>query len=85
MLVETGVDKSIAKAAQTSHIPAVLLAWLTAVAIHFATGSATVTTVTAAGLMAPFPITWVGGAAPSLVVLAIGAGTLFFSLNDAAI
>ncbi|WP_307813981.1 gluconate:H+ symporter [Streptomyces sp. N35] len=84
MLVETGVGESIAKAAQASHIPAVLLAWLTAVAIRFATGSATVATVTAAGIMAPV-LAQVGGADPSLVVLAIGAGSLFFSLNDAGI
>jgi GntP family gluconate:H+ symporter len=54
-----------------------------AVLIRLATGSATVATVTAAGIVAPLA----AGLAPaqlSLVVLAVGAGSLFFShVNDA--
>jgi len=53
------------------------------VLIRLATGSATVATVTAAGIVAPLAT----GLAPtqlSLVVLAVGAGSLFFShVNDA--
>lgn len=84
VLVESGVGGSIAKAVQATDISAVLLAWLTAAAIRFATGSATVATVTAAGIMAPV-LARTGDADPVLVVLAIGAGSLFFSLNDAGI
>jgi GntP family gluconate:H+ symporter len=53
------------------------------VLIRLATGSATVATVTASGILAPL----VGTLSPShtaLLVLAIGAGSLFFShVNDA--
>jgi GntP family gluconate:H+ symporter len=54
-----------------------------AVLIRLATGSATVATVTASGLMHEL----VGGMSPvqvALVVLAVGSGSLFFShVNDA--
>ncbi|MGO7984051.1 hypothetical protein ACC691_40120, partial [Rhizobium johnstonii] len=51
--------------------------------IRLATGSATVATVTAAGIVAPLASGLSMGQL-SLVVLAIGAGSLFFShVNDA--
>lgn len=54
------------------------LAWVVAVLVRVATGSATVATVTAAGLMtsvaATLPATDV-----ALMVLAIGSGSLFLS------
>ena len=57
--------------------------WLVAVLIRLATGSATVATVTASGIMVPLAT----GMSPThlaLLVLAIGAGSVFFShLNDA--
>jgi GntP family gluconate:H+ symporter len=60
-----------------------LLAWLVAVLIRLATGSATVATVTTAGLLAPLTDTLSTGET-SLMVLAIGAGSVFFShVNDA--
>jgi GntP family gluconate:H+ symporter len=59
------------------------LAWLVAVLIRLATGSATVATVTAAGILAPLTGALDTGET-SLLVLAIGAGSLFFShVNDA--
>ncbi|QBJ95880.1 hypothetical protein ERC79_07775 [Rhodococcus sp. ABRD24] len=84
MLLDTGVGDAIGKAAESSQMSPLLLAWLTAVAIRFATGSATVATVTAAGIMVPV-MAQVQGTEPALVVLAIGAGSLFFSFNDAGI
>ena len=60
-----------------------VVAWLVAVLIRLATGSATVATVTASGIMAPLAE---GLSTPevSLLVLAIGAGSVFFShVNDA--
>jgi gluconate:H+ symporter, GntP family len=64
-------------------MPDLVLGWLLAVLIRLATGSATVATTAAAGIMAPM----VAGAAPveaSLIALAVGAGSLFFShVNDA--
>jgi GntP family gluconate:H+ symporter len=60
-----------------------LLAWLVAVLIRVATGSATVATITAAGIMAPIAGD-LGSTEVSLLVLAIGAGSVFFShVNDA--
>ena len=50
--------------------------------IRLATGSATVATVTAAGIVAPSPN--LRPTQLALVVLAVGAGSLFFShVNDA--
>ena len=83
MLVQTGIADSIGKAAHGSHLSLLLLAWLVAVAIRLATGSATVATVTAAGIIAPVAATSPHVSAP-LLALAIGSGSLFFShVNDA--
>ena len=83
MLVETGIANSIGKAANGSHVSLLLLAWLVAVAIRLATGSATVATVTAAGIIAPIAASSPHVSAP-LLALAIGSGSLFFShVNDA--
>jgi GntP family gluconate:H+ symporter len=61
----------------------VLLAWLVAVLIRLVTGSATVATVTASGILAPLAANLSTGET-SLPVLAIGVGSLFFShVNDA--
>jgi GntP family gluconate:H+ symporter len=82
-LVDTGVGKVVATWVQGSGLSVLLLAWLVAVLIRLATGSATVATVTASGILAPLA----SGMAPahvSLLVLAIGAGSVFFShVNDA--
>ena len=60
-----------------------IVGWLIAVLIRLATGSATVATVTASGILAPLVGT-LDPAQTSLLVLAIGAGSLFFShVNDA--
>jgi GntP family gluconate:H+ symporter len=78
-LVDLGLGASMARAAESWHLAPLLLGWGTAVMIRLATGSATVATVTAAGLMAG-----TGGVDTSLLALAIGAGSLFFShVNDA--
>jgi len=82
-LVDGGASTAIAKLATDVGLSALLLGWLVAVLIRLATGSATVATVTAGGIIAPLAA---GLTQPSLalVVLAIGAGSLFFShVNDA--
>jgi GntP family gluconate:H+ symporter len=82
-LVDGGTGTAIAKIALAAGLSTLLLGWIVAVLIRLATGSATVATVTAAGIVAPLA----AGLAPtqlSLVVLAVGAGSLFFShVNDA--
>lgn len=82
-LVDSGIAKVIADAVADSSISPLILAWLVAVMIRLATGSATVATVTASGILAPLTST-LSTDQTSLLVLAIGAGSLFFShVNDA--
>ncbi|MFJ5556484.1 gluconate:H+ symporter [Streptomyces sp. NPDC093250] len=82
-LIDTGVGQMVLDISKDWSIPALLLAWLIAVAIRLATGSATVATVSAAGLVAPLAAD-MSTTHAALLVLAIGAGSLFFShVNDA--
>ncbi|MCX2734151.1 gluconate:H+ symporter [Saccharopolyspora sp. NFXS83] len=82
-LVNSGVNTMITDVAAGAHLSPLLLAWLIAVGIRVATGSATVATISAAGMVAPL----VAGLDPvhgALVALAIGSGSLFLShVNDA--
>ncbi len=83
VLSDSGVAQVIADAAKGSHISVLLLGWLIAVGIRLATGSATVATVTAAGIVAPLGQT-LDKPHLALLVLAVGSGSLFFShVNDA--
>jgi GntP family gluconate:H+ symporter len=82
-LIESGVGATIAKAAHGSSMSPLLLAWLVAATIRVATGSATVATVSASGIIAPI-VPSLDHASPALLTLAIGAGSLFLShVNDA--
>jgi GntP family gluconate:H+ symporter len=82
-LTDSGVANVIADAAKGSHLSVLFLGWLVAVGIRLATGSATVATVTAAGIVGPLGQS-LSTTHLSLLVLAIGAGSLFFShVNDA--
>ncbi|MFF4232172.1 gluconate:H+ symporter [Streptomyces sp. NPDC001820] len=82
-LIDVGVGQMILDLSKNWAIPTLLLAWLIAVAIRLATGSATVATISAAGLVAPLAADMSTSHA-ALLVLAIGAGSLFFShVNDA--
>ena len=82
-LVASGVADLIAGAATGAHLNPLLLGWLVAVGIRLATGSATVATITASGIVAPLA----GDLSQThlaLVVLAVGAGSVIFSfVNDA--
>jgi GntP family gluconate:H+ symporter len=82
-LIDAGVGAAVGRAAQNVGISPLILGWLVAVGIRIATGSATVATITAAGIVAPLAA---GMTRPhvALLVLAIGSGSLFFShVNDA--
>jgi GntP family gluconate:H+ symporter len=82
-LSDSGVADVIAHYAKDSHLSVLLLGWLVAVGIRLATGSATVATVTAAGIVGPLGAD-LTDTHLALLVLAIGAGSLFFShVNDA--
>ena len=82
-LVDSGIGDVIANSITESAMDPLIAGWLVAVLIRLATGSATVATVTASGIMVPLAT----GMSPThlaLLVLAIGAGSVFFShLNDA--
>ncbi|KAA0081673.1 gluconate transporter [Mycolicibacterium sp. P9-64] len=83
VLVDSGIGTLLARWAEGANFSVILLAWILAVLIRLATGSATVATITASslilGLVEGMPSSQV-----SLVVLAVGAGSLFFShVNDA--
>lgn len=82
-LVDVGIGEMILDLSKTWSVPALLLGWLIAVCIRLATGSATVATISAAGLVAPLASD-MNTAQSALLVLAVGAGSLFFShVNDA--
>jgi GntP family gluconate:H+ symporter len=83
VLVDGGTGTAIAKIAIATGLTAIALGWVVAALIRLATGSATVATVTAAGIVAPLA-TQLSPVHLALLVLAIGAGSLIFShVNDA--
>lgn len=82
-LIDVGVGNAVSEWSGKWHISALLLGWLIAVLIRLATGSATVATITAAGIVSPLAAN-MSSTHAALLVLAIGAGSLFLShVNDA--
>jgi GntP family gluconate:H+ symporter len=82
-LVDAGVGNVIKDWATGVNLSVLLLGWLVAVLIRLGTGSATVATITAAGIVGPLASTLTTSHL-ALLVLAIGCGSLFFShVNDA--
>lgn len=83
VLVDTGIGTQLAEWAKGANVSVILLAWVLAVLIRLATGSATVATITASSLMLGL-VEGMSTGEVSLIVLAVGAGSLFFShVNDA--
>jgi GntP family gluconate:H+ symporter len=83
MLVTSGVGDVIGHMAVNAQINPILLAWLVAAVIRVATGSATVATITGAGIVVPV-VGMIPGVNRELLVLATGAGSLILShVNDA--
>lgn len=83
VLVDTGIGTVLADWARGADVSVLLLAWVLAALIRLATGSATIATITAATLMHDI-VVGLPTAEVSLVVLAVGAGSVFFShVNDA--
>lgn len=81
VLVAAGLADFLAHMAAQGGISAIPMAWAVAVCIRLATGSATVATITSAGIMPG--VVAATGASPEWSVLAIGAGSIFFShVND---
>jgi Gnt-I system high-affinity gluconate transporter len=83
VLLQSGVNAELGKVLQGLPLDPLLLAWFVTVVIRVCVGSATVAGLTAAGILGP--VVAGGGVDPNLMVLAIGAGSLFGShVNDAA-
>jgi len=81
VLADSPVDEYIKEKANNISLNPLILAWGIAAIIRFAIGSATVATMTAAGIM--LPIISSTGVSPELMVLATGSGSLMFShFND---
>ena len=84
VLQQSGVGEAIANLMSTSGLPPILLAFLIATMVRVAQGSATVSMVTAAGLVAP-AIQQQGLSAPAvgLIAIAIASGaTVLSHVND---
>ena len=84
VLVETGVGEALADLMAASSLPGVLLAFVIAAAVRISQGSATVSMVTAAGLMAPV-IEAGAYSAPQIgaLTIAIASGaTVLSHVND---
>ncbi|WP_030830848.1 GntP family permease [Streptomyces hygroscopicus] len=75
VLQDSGIGDAIASAAEGAHINLILLGWLIALLLSLTTGSATVGIVSATGIVAPL-IGDGGGLEASLLVVAIGAGSI---------
>ncbi len=83
ILVDSGVSAEIASVLSNLTLPPLLLAWLVTAVLRLALGSATIAGLTAAGIV--YPLTLQNGVDPNLMVLSIGAGSLFCShVNDTA-
>lgn len=83
VLVDGGTGVAIGKIAVALSLSALVLGWIVAVLMRLATGSATVATVTASGIVAPLASD-LSSVHLALVVLAVGAGSVIFSfVNDA--
>jgi Gnt-I system low-affinity gluconate transporter len=84
VLVATGVGTAVADWMATSRLPLVALAFLIAAVVRVAQGSATVSMVTAAGLMAPIlEATTTSAPQVAAIVIAIASGaTVLSHFND---
>jgi Gnt-I system high-affinity gluconate transporter len=82
VFVDSGVSAQLGAWLQDVPLQPLILGWLIALVIRVALGSATIAGLTAAGIMAP--VVAARHIDASLMVLAIGAGSLMFShVNDA--
>ena len=81
VMEESGVSVQLAEVLKQMPINPLVLGWLIAVIIRVCIGSATIAALTAAGVI--LPLVAQSGVNPCLMVLSLGAGSLFFShVND---
>ncbi|WP_138858835.1 gluconate:H+ symporter [Exiguobacterium mexicanum] len=84
VLIDSGVGDVLGEMMAGSPLPAIVLAFLIATVVRVAQGSATVSMVTAAGLITPLlEIQNITGAALGLIVISIASGaTVLSHVND---
>ncbi|MEO7531430.1 MAG: gluconate:H+ symporter [Sediminibacterium sp.] len=81
VLIDSGTGSYISSFSDTLQMPPLLFAWIITALLRVTLGSATVAGLTAAGIVAPLVAT--GTISPELMVLAVGAGSVFGShIND---
>ncbi|AXY75377.1 gluconate transporter [Paraflavitalea soli] len=81
VLVDSGTGTYIATFSSKWDMPPLLFAWVVTAFLRVMIGSATVAGITAAGVVAP--LLAAGNVSPELMVLAVGAGSVFGShIND---
>lgn len=81
VLQDSGTDQYIASFSEKWHMPPLIFAWVVTALLRLAIGSATVAGITAAGIVTPLVTS--GAVSPELMVLAVGAGSVFGShVND---
>ena len=81
VLQDSGTDKYIASFSVKWQMPPLIFGWMITALLRVAIGSATVAGITAAGVVTPLVTS--GVVSPELMVLAVGAGSVFGShIND---
>ena len=81
IFIDSGAGKEIAAALQQWKLPVLILAWIVTAVLRLCLGSATIAGMTAAGIV--YPLSLQTNVDPNLMVLSIGAGSLFCShVND---
>jgi len=81
ILTDSGTNDYLAGLLKDVNMSPIILGWGMTVAIRLSIGSATVAALTTAGIIAPLVVQT--GVDPNLMVLSLGAGSIFFShVND---
>lgn len=75
VLTESKVAPALADALSSFPVSPIILAWLIALVLHFAVGSATVAMISAAGIVLPM-LQANPGISPAIMAIAIGAGAI---------
>lgn len=75
VLIASGIGDGIAHLLSALPVSPVILAWLIALLLHFAVGSATVAMISAAGIVLPM-VTDDPSLSPEVMAIAVGAGAI---------
>jgi Gnt-I system high-affinity gluconate transporter len=81
VLEDSGTGAYITTLSKQWNMPPLVFGWVVAAMLRLTLGSATVAGIAAAGMVSP--LVAAGGVSPELMVLSVGAGSIFFShVND---